>query len=389
MSTELIQEAQRIIGTGKEGDYLITPTKDADEFKGGSAEFAQLLRSGKVGIAAKDYEEKDRAATEAKQDFQRIFQWSNRTVFLTSTTIVLVLLMGIVAPEWKIVMIGLGLLSFVGGFIASYYLNVLKQGRLLDNWMSNRARAEAARLEYFVCVAKCADTSQLGPLMDLLRLEYFRRFQLDVQVNFYVSAIKRHIKEARQGLKLSSIAVAGAGIITAFAGFASGFISAKFAAVATLGSFFTAISSYASTREDVYHHQRNAERYSRTKDALTDIYKTIDDVRTAVLKDGQKPLLDFIDAVHEQLLAEHKQWLSLEEESENAFTKLQDTLRQSLSTLPSVDGKLPIGGKLPDKAPAGQKTQPAGGQKALAGGKTATPGGQTAAAGGQTSTPGG
>jgi hypothetical protein len=386
MSTDLKQEAQRIIGKCEDGDYVITPTKHADSFAKDAPDFARTLCAGRVAIAAKDYEEKNQAAIDAQVDFQKVFRMSNMTVFITSTIITLVLLTGILFPGYKIVMVSLGLLSFVGGFVASYYLNVLKQGRLLDQWMSNRARAEAARLDYFLTVAKCGETSPAGPLMDLLKLEYFRRFQLDVQIGYYARTVKKNTREARQGLKWSSIAVAGAGIITAFAAFTSGFISPKFAAVATLGTFFAAISTFATTREDVYHHQRNSERYSRTRDALIEIYKTIDDVRAAIIKDGQKPLLDFIDAVHEQMLAEHKQWLSLEEESENAFTRLQETLKQSLNTLPSIDAKISARGPNPSgKPPAGQPPPPI--QKPPAGGQMPPPGGQAPSPGGQAPPP--
>jgi len=151
MSTDLKQEAQRIIGKGEDSDYVITPTKHADSFAKDAPDFAQTLCAGRVGIAAKDYEEKNQAAIDAQVDFQKVFRMSNMTVFFTSTIITLVLLTGILFPDFKIVMVSLGLLSFVSGFVASYYLNVLKQGRLLDQWMSNRARAEAARLDYLLC----------------------------------------------------------------------------------------------------------------------------------------------------------------------------------------------------------------------------------------------
>src|ERR1044072_7766153 len=301
MSIDLIQQAQRIIGIGKEGDYIISPTKHATEFERESPEFAAILTSSHVGVAAKDYEDKDQSAIESQVEFDDFFDKSNLMVFLTSTLIVLVLLTGILRPEWKAVMIGLGLLSFISGFVASYYLNVIRQGRLLESRRSRRARAEPARLDYFVPVPQHPDISNVSPLMNLIKLEYFRRFQLDVQNCYYLNSSKKNTKLWRKDLKLSSIAIAGAGIIAAFAGFSAGFISAKFAAVATLGTFFTAINTFASTREDVYHHQRNAERYARTKDALVEIYKTIDAVRVAVAKDGEKPLMDFIDAVHEQL----------------------------------------------------------------------------------------
>lgn len=335
MATDPIQLAREIIGTAEEGDYQIQPTKHAEEFEAKARELAAILRTSRVDFAARDYEDKDAEAKEAKDEFKRIFARSNLTVLLTSVIIVFVLAVGILNPGQKLLLVIFGLSSFIGGSIASYYLNVLKQGKLLDAWMSSRARAEAARLEYFLSVAKAPSKTAVGNMLELMKLEYFRRFQLDVQLNFYQGASRRHKIEARKALQWSSIAVAGAGTVTALAGFASGFVDPRFAAIATLGTLFAALSTYATTREDVYHNQRNAERYCRTEEALIEIYKRIDDVRTAVLAEGQKPLLDFIDAVHEQLLAEHKQWLGLEKDAENAFTKLQESLNQTLSKLPA------------------------------------------------------
>jgi len=335
MATDPIQLARDIIGTAEKGDHQIRPTRHAEEFESKAPEFAAILRTSRIDVAARDYEDKDEQATEAKAEFKRIFGRSNLTVLLTSVVIVFVLAVGILKPGQKLLLVAFGLLSFVGGSIASYYLNVLKQGKLLDAWMSNRARAEVARLEYFLSVAKAPSKTAVGNMLELVKLEYFRRFQLDVQLNFYGDRSKGNKAEARKALQWSSIAVAGAGTVTALAGFASGFIDPRFAAIATLGTLFAALSTYATTREDVYHHQRNAESFCRTEEALIEIYKRIDDVRTAVLAEGQKPLLDFIDAVHEQLLAEHKQWLGLETEAENAFTKLQESLNQTLSKLPS------------------------------------------------------
>ena len=373
MSIDLIEKAQRIVGNGKPDEDRITPTLHADVFEKESPEFAAILRSSHVGVTAKDYEEKDQTAIDAQCEFDTSFNRSNLMVLSTSTIIVLLILAGIFFPNWKI-MVSLGVLSFVSGFGASYYLNLIRQGRLLENRRLSRARAEAARLEYFISIARYPDQWEVGPLMDLLKLEYFRRFQLDVQNRYYVNSSKKNSKLWRKDLKLSSMAIGGAGTIAAFAGFAGGFIGARYAAVATIGTLFTAINTFATTREDVQHHQRNAERYARTKDALVEIYKTIDYVRAAVAKDGEKPLMDFIDAVHEQLLAEHKQWLKLEEESENAFTKLQDTLNKSLNTLPARPGEEP---RLPKEGP--QKS--AGGPQKSAGRAQLSSGPQSVAGG--------
>ena len=336
MATDPIQLARDIIGAAEKGDFQIAPTTHAAAFQSKTPELAVVLRSSRVGLAAADYEDKDREANEAQAEFKRMFDRSNLTMFLTSICIVLVLATGVLDPPNKrIFLVTFGLLSLFGGSIAAYYLNVLKQGNLLDNRMSSRARAEAARLAYFMSIANAPLVTNLGNDFDLIKLEYFRRFQLDVQINYFEGAAKRNRMDARKTLKLSSIAVAGAGSITAAAGFAGGFSNPKFAAIATLGTFFAGLSTFAATREAVYHNQRNAERFARTREALIEINKQIDDVRAAVLIDGQKPLLDFIGAVHEQLLAEHKQWLGLGTEAETAVTKLQDSLDKSLGRLPT------------------------------------------------------
>jgi hypothetical protein len=335
MPTDPIQLAQDIIGAAAPDDYQIAPTTHAMAFESKAPELATILRSSKVGFAARDYEDKDREANEAQAEFKRIFDRSNLIIFLTSITIVLVLATVVLNPPKKnLILVTFGLLSLFGGSVASYYLNVLKQGNLLDKRMSSRARAEAARIEYFLAITRTAPLPALGNAFELIKLEYFRRFQLDVQLNYSGSAAKKNLIAARKTLKWSSIAVAGAGGITALASFAGGFLDSRLAALATLGTLFAGLSTYTATREGVYHNQRNADRFARTKEALIEIYKRIDDARQAVLTDGQTPLLDFVGAVHEQLLAEHKEWLDLETEAENAFTKLQQSLEKSLGKLP-------------------------------------------------------
>jgi hypothetical protein len=335
MSTDPIQLAQDIIGAAGKDDYQIAPTTHAAAFESKTPELGKILRSSRVGLAAGDYEDKDRDANDAQAEFKRTFNRSNVAIFLTSITIVFVLAVGVLDPSNKrALLVTFGLLSLLGGSIAAYYLNVLKQGNLLDNRLSSRARAEAARLAYFLSIANAPSIANLGNEFELIKLEYFRRFQLDVQLNYFGDASKKNRIAALKTLKLSSIAVAGAGSITAAAGFAGGFINPKFAAVATFGTLFAGLSTFAATREGVYHNQRNSERFARTKEALIEIKKQIDDVRTAVLIDGQKPMLEFIGAVHEQLLAEHKQWLGLGTEAQTAVGKLQDSLDKSLQKLP-------------------------------------------------------
>ena len=73
----------------------------------------------------------------------------------------------------------LALIGVATGGFASMSLFRVKEGRLLEDWMTARARAETKRLTYFNYIVN----SSAGPLdieLELLKLEYFRRYQLDL-----------------------------------------------------------------------------------------------------------------------------------------------------------------------------------------------------------------
>jgi hypothetical protein len=332
VATDPIKLAQEIIGAGKENDYVIAPTQHADEFKAKAPALSDILSSSAVNAAASNYEDSDREARVAQVEFKRVFNRSNKTVLFTAFLIALVMATGVLTP-WpvplvlaKVLLIVLGVASVLTGAMAAYDLNTLRQGDLFKDWMSNRALAETGRLEYFSSVAKSAAGSGEGEVpIDLLKLEYFRRFQLDVQRNFYRARSREHRQEAKRTLSYSGFAIAGAAVVTGLAG-TLGFISPKFAAFAALGTACAAFSSFAAMREQVYQDQRNAERYGRTAQALQGITAKLDDVRKGVKEAGQEPLLAFIEAVHEQLSLEHRQWVGQQTDAENAFTRLQDTL---------------------------------------------------------------
>lgn len=61
---------------------------------------------------------------------------------------------------------------------------------------------------------------------------------------------------------------------------------------------------------------------------LADLNKRLDAVRKAVSSVGEHPLSDFVDAVHEQLSLEHRQWLGELGEARGAFARLENTLKE-------------------------------------------------------------
>ena len=85
-------------------------------------------------------------------------------------------------------------LGLVVAFLASRYLVVAKP---FDAWMKNRAEAEIARVGLFNAVTDATETCREGELHLLpLALEYFRRYQLDVQRRYYSGRAMQHAAAA-------------------------------------------------------------------------------------------------------------------------------------------------------------------------------------------------
>lgn len=331
-----INQAKEVVGRGQKDDYKLMPTKNADEFRDKAPDLAAILYTSELTITSEQYETKDRDANEAQKEFRLIFNRANTTVLITAVLIALILATGIIAPLLpdtieKVLLIGLSIGSIIAGALASKDLNRIRQGKLLGNWMTKRAAAELIRVDYFNTVALSEAPAASGEIpIDLLKLEYFRRFQLEVQLAFFTERAKDHNRDAKKTLSYSSWSIAGAAVVTGLAGILS-VLNPQFAVIATLGAIFAALSSFATIHEQIYQSQQIAERYALTADALQNLYKRLDAVRKAIYSTGQKPLIDFVEAVQEQLSLEHKQWLGEQTAALGALAKLEDTLKKTAS----------------------------------------------------------
>lgn len=330
-----ILRAQEIIGSNKPDDYVIQPSKHADELRTTAPALAAILDSSLVKVTSQQFEKKDQKALEAQREFTRIFNRANKLVLATAILTALVLTVGILNPllagNDKFLLLALSIGSVITGSFASKDLYMVRQGRLLEEWMIKRAEAESKRLDYFSEIANAdapAGQDSEVPLY-LLKLEYFRRYQFDVQLAYFNHRGERHRKDSNENLSRSGIAIAGGAIVTGVAGVLTS-NSAYFAALASLGAVFTAYSAYVALKEQIYQSQRISERYAATADQLEDIKKRLDVVRDAVLQSGQEPLQSFVAAVHEKLIAEHKQWLGEQEQRSSTLVKLDELLQQAM-----------------------------------------------------------
>jgi hypothetical protein len=204
-------------------------------------------------------------------------------------------------------------------------LFTVRAGKLLDPWMGERAHAETARLAYYATLAQLQDSGPSELPLGLLKLEYFRRYQLDMQITYYDQRRKDHRRSADRTLALGGFAAAIAAVASGSAGVLAS-SSPSWSALAALGVVGTALAAYAATREAVNGDRRNAERYGRTLASLEILRAKLDEVRAGVLQGSQAVLDEYVAAVHDQLSLEHREWLSGAESTQSAIGKLDETL---------------------------------------------------------------
>jgi hypothetical protein len=136
--------------------------------------------------------------------------------------------------------------------------------------------------------------------LPLLQLEYFRRYQLDVQRTFYRRRGADRERAAGSMLTLRAIAVAGASFATGIGGLLGGSPGLEWVSVAGFAVVASALSAFASAKEAVSQDRRNMGRYRRTLEALESLSGKLDDVHMAAAIGEREPLKRFIAAIHER-----------------------------------------------------------------------------------------
>jgi cytochrome c biogenesis protein CcdA len=327
---ELIAATLNIIGAGRKDDYKIQPTAHAAELASKAPALATILAKAQFSVLAEQYERKDQEAVEGQEAFRSAVGRANWAVFFTTVFSVLLLvaspLTSIVKTPHNTLLVVFGVGGIVCGGLGAMWLYQVREGKLLDSWMNARATAELLRKQYFEAVTSAqavAEGSDVPAL--LLQFEYFRRYHFDTQVAFYDRRCVDYKRAAARVLRATGLSVGLASISLGLAGFLGG-IDPRWTSAAALGTVATAIAAFASTNESVYHYRRNLELYGKTGDALRLFKGKLDDVRAAAIAGEREPVQQFVAAINEQLVAEHRQWLAAAQDVQPALERLDDTL---------------------------------------------------------------
>jgi hypothetical protein len=200
----------------------------------------------------------------------------------------------------------------LAGAIALKYK--LGHSAIYRQWQQQRTRAETTRIELFETVCGLAGypvpptvAENELPLLPL-QLEYFLRYQLQVQLNYYHERGRQHAEAARRFVNigtgitfLAAVAVSLAGLSTELGDWVS--------SSAIVGLVAPILLATQSSLSRLNQDEHNAARYAITHGHLLNLKKKSDSVRRAAAADNQDEVFRFIRSVNEVISVEHTEWI--------------------------------------------------------------------------------
>ncbi len=328
-----IEKAISSIGSNAPDDYKITPTKFPEELAETAPEISEILRYSNFQEIASRYEKYDASAILSQGRFKKFAHqstWAICFAALSGSLLAVLPAANLAQGLLKWFSLILGLFSMFGGGLAVFRLHQIKSEKLLEGWMTDRANAETERLGYFYSLSRyLVKKHKENAYLQLLFLCMFKRYQLEVQRNYYTIRGGEHRTSLRKTSLIGAVAALwlalGSGMIGMFGAFSPELL--PFAALGTIGA---AISALASRREELNQDERNAERYNRTVDILSKIAERHDDVLDIIEKGGKPEIItEYVNAVNDPLSLEHRQWISNVSEMSSTMA----TLNKSISDL--------------------------------------------------------
>jgi hypothetical protein len=318
--------------------------KHADELPELARPLAAALRNSKVHVLAEEYARHDDIAGRAQAAYRSTLLRANSAVLAatvlgavmmaaqvlvstcheaSATTLADRLLSCSFDLRWlQPIGLAAGIVAGLAAIVSSMWLFKAREGQLLERYLSCRAKAEAERGSYFsALVAHAPEDVSLR----LLKLEYFRRYQLDVQRDYFEHASERHSKAAERTLRFGAYAVGLSAIPVFFAG-SLGISGGHWTALGAFSVIGAGIGAFTSAHEAMSQNKRNAERYENALEALELLLAKLDDVRAAIVAGSADALKTFVAAVNEQLATEHRQWLEAEQNAKKAIEMVEAAL---------------------------------------------------------------
>lgn len=324
------QDPTSLIGQNTNDDWQLRPKQHADELPPEAGALKRILERPAIEDIMTRFHAADAKAIRA-QKWYRFWGRAGIYAIALASIIGTALVLRVdekfgVEVKWFALAVEYGLL--VAAFLIAQWL-VIK--RPFKKWMENRGTAEIARIQLFDDVVQAEEplAPNEAPLLPLL-LEYFRRFQLDVQLAYYKGRGGEHLAAAGHTKLWQWMSVALTLLWSLIMVLASIYFAAQqgwielpnWASALHLDSYerwvmalgivaaslYTA--SYARSLMDL--DERNAARYATTLANLEHIKSTLlDDTRSAAQNGERDKVLTFVRLVQNQISSEHQEWVTI------------------------------------------------------------------------------
>ncbi|MCI0431344.1 MAG: hypothetical protein L0210_12500 [Rhodospirillales bacterium] len=300
-------------------------------------EWAAIFRSGAIRTEMEAYARCDADAVEQQKRLFREVTVSNVCLMLTGVASGLVLA-GATVPTTVAAWLGgtdstrlsltLGIVTLLLGAVASMFAYWARDQNRLTRWMARRSEAEAARIAVFKEVA--AQAAANSPAVAMKGLAFVVHDLLDAQRRW----LKRRAEKHRRSSEWTTF-WGGIGAALAFVGGSGAVIGglAQGAAwLAIAGVIAAAVAAYATNREALRRDRPNADRYDKAQAVFDGLAGRVDGVAAQIVAGKPEALIAFTDALTEQLMTEHKQWLEGAAQAEGVLTKLDSRLNELRGT---------------------------------------------------------
>jgi conflict system pore-forming effector with SLATT domain len=207
---------------------------------------------------------------------------------------------------------GITLIQVIFLLAASIAARVLSGRKLVERWAENRDKAEAMRQEIFNVILNKAHDMVPAPLPAAdpgnpiaQALEFFRRYQHELQIRYYGKGAARHEGWAAT-LTWLTAALAGLAAVTSVIGGVGGaaLILSAFLGIA-VPILLSAAQSWRATSRD----SDKAEAYAKAKAELDRILLDVDQVRAKAALGDAAEVRTYFDSVHVVMTTENGGWI--------------------------------------------------------------------------------
>jgi hypothetical protein len=319
---ETTRAAIAALGPASGDDWKLDPKVHVARMTPDATALARVLHTREVETAGRLFEAEDKAATSHQKHFRLLGSSANRARFLAILLGSIFVLPFAAKADPKLAMAFL-FLQFLALFVALAAPIWLAWRKPAERWRAARSNAEYARIGLFEAALAPAGETGAGDLPLLpLQLEYFRRYQLDVQRQYFRAKEQQVVKagnRTRAAMTVYWALLLGAGIAAAYNA-AALFNYVKglddnmrpiFLALGTVASgLFSAIAAHALMNLD----HRTPRPYKLMADFLDkQAGAPLQRARDAAVLGDRKPMLELVKSVHDEISAEHRAWKTLGE----------------------------------------------------------------------------